>query len=253
MDVVKIRLQLQVSGDKYQGIFNTMRTIIAEESVFALWKGNVPASAMYVIYGASQFTAYTALNTWMSHAEHDYGIQLGLGSHTFLIGSVSGCVSTVVSYPFDLLRTRFASSPNFHHLYDVVTRIHSTEGPRAFFRGCNTAMATISLYTGLLFWAYEYSRRLARVLDQYSSWAEPVCGFSAGVFAKGVVFPLDLLRKRLQVNLKQRHGFTELLVQVVKREGFKGFYKGFFVSMVKSAPTSALSLWSYEYVMRLMD
>lgn len=250
---MKIRLQLQVDGSKYKGIVKAMKTIVSEESVFALWKGNVPASVMYVIYGASQFTAYTALNTWMSHAERDYGIQLGPGSHTFLVGSVSGSVSTVVSYPFDLLRTRFANSPSFHSLYDVVTKIYANEGPRAFFKGCNTAMASISLYTGLLFWSYEYSRSLARALDGYSSGAEPVCGFSAGVFAKGVVFPLDLIRKRLQVSKKLRHSFTEVLVQVAKREGLRGFYKGFFVSMVKSAPTSALSIWSYEYVMRLME
>jgi hypothetical protein len=60
IDLVKIRLQLQRNhvGDfaqglagykslpKYTGMWQTMRTVAAEEGCFALWKGNVPAQLM---------------------------------------------------------------------------------------------------------------------------------------------------------------------------------------------------------------
>lgn len=250
---MKIRLQLQVEGQKYKGILSTMRTIVAEESVFALWKGNVPASVMYVLYGATQFTTYSTCNNWLSRYEREHKVKLGPGAHAFILGSVAGGCSTVVSYPFDLLRTRFANSAHFLSVYTTVADIIRHEGPLALFRGVNTGIASISLYSGILFWSYESAKIITRSIDKYPSLMEPVSGFTAGVVAKAIVFPLDLLRKRLQVHSAQPSRVFTVISQILKFEGPRGFYKGFFVSIVKNAPTTALSLWTFEYVMRLMD
>lgn len=253
LDVVKIRLQLQVDGDKYKGILRTMRTIAAEESAFGLWKGNVPASAMYVIYGATQFTTYSVCNNWLSKWEREYGVDAGPGVHSFVLGCVAGCTSTVVSYPFDLLRTRLANSPSFLNLYTTVGCILKEEGTVGFFKGCRTAMVSLSLYTGLMFWCYETSRIVASSINMYPSIVEPVCGFGAGVFAKAVVFPLDLVRRRIQVDTKKSKSLWKTMESVVKGEGVRALYKGFTVSLIKNAPASAISLWSFEYVIRMID
>jgi solute carrier family 25 thiamine pyrophosphate transporter 19 len=230
-----------------------MKTIATEESIYALWKGNVPASAMYVIYGATQFTSYSVLNTWVSQLEKEYGIKIGPGSHSFLLGSTAGCVSTTLSYPFDLLRTRFANSVDFLSITSTVRSIIQEEGYLGFFKGCNTAVVSISLYTGLLFWSYESARIITAKFESYSTYLEPICGFGAGLFAKAVVFPLDLVRKRIQVDTVGHSTFLKTFIGVVQKEGPRALYKGFFASIIKSAPTSAISLWTYEYVMRLMD
>lgn len=250
LDVVKIRLQLQVSGHKYNGILQTMRVITKEEGLVALWKGNVPAAIMYVMYGATQFSSYTMYNTLLTELQEDYNVHLSPASHSFLLGSLAGCTSTFISYPFDLLRTRFASEAKFSKLSHTFKSIHQNEGIFAFFKGCNTAMLSLSLYTGLMFWSYETSRILSSTINMYQPIVEPVCGFSAGVFAKSIVFPLDLVRRRLQVNRAKNKNFILTGLNVVKKEGIKGLYKGFFVSIIKNAPTTAISFWTYEYVLR---
>ncbi len=251
LDVVKIRLQLQVSGDKYDGILQTMRLIAKEEGVLALWKGNVPAAVMYVLYGAAQFSSYTVYNNWLTDFEQQYKLRIGPASHSFILGSAAGCTSTLISYPFDLLRTRFASEPTFSKLSSTLRSIHHHEGPSAFFKGVNTAMLSISLYTGLMFWSYEVSRSISSKINIYQPVVEPICGFAAGVFAKSIVFPLDLIRRRLQVNRSRNKNFIITALNVVKVEGLRGLYKGFFVSIIKNAPTTAISIWTYEHVLRL--
>ena len=63
LDVIKIRLQLQKNGTRYyRGIFHTMRQIVRDEGVTALWKGNIPAELLYVFYGATQFVTYHHVN-----------------------------------------------------------------------------------------------------------------------------------------------------------------------------------------------
>lgn len=54
-------LQLQVEPiskkyehSKYRGVFQAVRLICKEESVFALWKGHVSAQILSIIYGISQ-------------------------------------------------------------------------------------------------------------------------------------------------------------------------------------------------------
>lgn len=251
LDVVKIRLQLQVSGDKYKGILQTMKVITKEEGMLALWKGNVPAAVMYVLYGAAQFSSYTIYNNWLTELEKEYKLPIGPASHSFIVGSAAGCTSTLISYPFDLLRTRFASDTKFSKLSSTLKTIYRDEGLLALFKGVNTAVVSISLYTGLMFWSYETTRMISSKINVYQPIVEPICGFAAGIFAKSIVFPLDLVRRRLQVNKLKNKNFLVTGLNVVKVEGLKGLYKGFFVSIIKSAPTTAISIWTYEHVLRL--
>lgn len=76
LDVVKIRLQSQpepigrklggagtgVSQPKYRGMLASARTIVAEEGVRALWKGNWSAELLYLGYGGVQFFFYDAVH-----------------------------------------------------------------------------------------------------------------------------------------------------------------------------------------------
>lgn len=62
LDVVKIRFQLQVepisrssSVSKYRSLTQTLVCIIQEESIFALWKGHIPAQILSGIYGIFDF------------------------------------------------------------------------------------------------------------------------------------------------------------------------------------------------------
>lgn len=264
MDVVKIRLQLHSSSTMVQ----TIREMLHKEGVTAFWKGNIPAETMYVLYGAVEFGTYKYLN-------HLCRVDLGLGNDwaVLLSGAFAGSAATVATYPLDLLRTRFAAQKSvkiYSGLYEAVRHIYRHEGIKGFTKGLGTSLMSVFPFMGSFFWIYgqtrdfmEKNRRL-KVLPA----PEVVAGIVGGAFSKALVFPLDTLRKRLQITGPGHHVFIgergsgleslnnsnafQLVRQIAAREGLRGFYRGLGIALIKSAPTSAISMWAFEKTLVLM-
>ncbi|XHG03663.1 mitochondrial thiamine pyrophosphate transporter [Aspergillus wentii] len=241
-----------------------MRAILKEEGVTGLWKGNVPAELMYVCYGAVQFTAYRSTTQALSQ----------LGPHrlpppleSFVSGAVAGGLATAATYPLDLLRTRFAAQgPEriYKSLFSSVRDIAHNEGAAGFFRGCSAAVGQIVPYMGMFFATYE---TLRPALSGYENLpfgsGDAVSGVIASVLAKTGVFPLDLVRKRLQVQGPTRHlyvhrnipeyrGVFNTISMILRTQGVRGLYRGLVVSLVKAAPASAVTMWTYERSLKVL-
>lgn len=256
LDTVKIRLQLQETRlGQYEGATRTVALILRHEGVRALWKGNVPAEIMYIFYGAVQFTTYLVLSRELARLEERLRWRTSAATHSFVVGAGSGLASTFATYPFDLLRTRLAAHKErrFLSMRAVVASIWAREGPRGFFAGFPPAAASVASTTAIMFWAYEQAREWLAALT-HVPFIEGICGFAAGTVLKGVTFPLDTLRKRMQMH-SVTHGAHaastwRLCIAIAAQEGVFGFYKGYGISVLKTAPTSALSLYMYELVLR---
>jgi solute carrier family 25 (mitochondrial thiamine pyrophosphate transporter), member 19 len=104
LDVIKIRLQLQSRpGSIYQGAIHAGKTIVANEGLTALWKGNVPAELLYVSYSMVQFLAYREAHVFLEKVEFPSRYR------SFIAGATAGTCASLITYPLDLLRTRFAA------------------------------------------------------------------------------------------------------------------------------------------------
>lgn len=118
---------------------------------------------------------------------------------------------------------------------------------------------------GVFFAAYETLRGLplAELQLQLPYGAgDAVAGTLASVVAKTGAFPLDLVRKRIQVqgptreryvykNIPEYPGTMAGTVRViVRREGWRGLYRGLTVSLLKAAPASAVTMWTYERALK---
>lgn len=252
LDTIKIRLQLESSGFKERKTVPTIiKNLLRHEGVIAFWKGNVPAEILYILYGGSQFASYSILNKQLLILEQLYKIKLSESTHSLIAGIGSGITSTLVTYPFDLLRTRLVANRtrNLLSMSSIVKSIIQTEGIRGIFAGIRPAMLSVSTTSGLMFWSYELARDFSSNF-KHVPFIEGICGFIAGAFSKGVTFPLDTLRKRCQMcSVVHGHPFSalHLFISILRREGVLGLYRGFGVSIIKTAPTSAISLFMYEY------
>lgn len=280
LDVVKIRLQLQSHslsdplsyehlrgrGPVYKGTISTFRTILANEGLTGLWKGNVPAELMYVSYSAIQFTTYRSatqlLRAVAARGEHT----IPGAAESFLAGASAGAAATAATYPLDLLRTRFAAQGNDDRVYTslrrAVAQIHRDEGPRGFFRGLSPALGQIVPFMGMFFAAYEALRPPLAALDLPLGGGDALAGTLASVASKTGVFPLDTVRKRIQVqgptraryvhkNIPDYIGLGTLgtMRSILRTEGVRSLYRGLTVSLLKAAPASAVTVWTYERVL----
>jgi solute carrier family 25 thiamine pyrophosphate transporter 19 len=232
MDVVKIRLQLQQHHHhhsasstkiKYQGTWQTLKRIVGEEGLLALWKGNLSAQLLYVAYGGVQFGTYSALNHLRRHVQllngdngdNDSGGRKHRTTLAALVdGAVAGMVATGATYPLDLLRTRFAWQGNRTRLYRSLTQslqhIHSHEGLRGFYRGLGASLLQIGPYMGFVFAGYEYSLNALHKIEsinisntlKVAGVEEMIAGAMAGMFAKLSVYPLDTVRRSFIAPMK---------------------------------------------------
>ncbi|RAL04620.1 thiamine transporter TPC1 [Aspergillus ibericus CBS 121593] len=277
LDVVKIRLQLQihslsdpishhnVTGPIYKGTLSTMRAIIRQEGITGLWKGNIPAELMYVCYGVIQFSAYRTTTQALAQLDPH---RLPPSLESFVAGAAAGGLATASTYPLDLLRTRFAAQGTdrvYTSLFSSVRDIARNEGYRGFFRGCSAAVGQIVPYMGLFFATYETLRPpLAQYQDLPFGSGDAAAGVIASVCSKTVMFPLDLIRKRLQVQGPTRHlyihrnipeyqGVFNTMALILRTQGVRGLYRGLTVSLFKAAPASAVTMWTYETSLRLLQ
>ncbi|KAL1302435.1 hypothetical protein AAFC00_002828 [Neodothiora populina] len=279
LDVIKIRLQLQSYSladpsfnprsqkqrPMYDGTIATLKKILVEEGITGLWKGNVPAEAMYVAYGGIQFLSYRSVTQALNALPDEYKLP-GTGV-SFIAGALAGTAATTVTYPLDLLRTRFAAQGNervYTSLFASIRDIGRYEGPKGYFRGLSAGVGQIVPYMGLFFSFYELLKptfaNLVLPLESLGS-SDGTAGMCASVMAKTIVFPLDTVRKRLQVQGPTRAkyvfrnipayeaGLWGTVRAIVRREGIRGLYRGLPVGLIKAAPASAATMWTYERAM----
>jgi solute carrier family 25 thiamine pyrophosphate transporter 19 len=277
LDVVKIRLQLQINspwdavphphhgartGPVYRGTIPTMTAIVREEGWTALWKGNTPAELLYVCYGGIQFTTYRSTTQLLSRLPQ----RLPPSVESFISGATAGGIATATTFPLDLLRTRFAAQGNrriYASLISAIQDITTHEGPAGFFRGYSAAVTQVVPYMGLFFATYETLRVPLTQIDLPFGSGDAAAGVMASVLAKTSVFPLDLVRKRLQVqgptrqkyvhpNIPEYHGIWRTILTILQTKGLRGLYNGLTVSLLKAAPASAITMWTYEMALRAM-
>ena len=272
LDVLKIRLQLQshslsdppsrqpgLKPASPSGIAAVTREIFRNEGLTAFWKGNIPAEGLYLSYGAVQFLAYRSANEALD--------KLGNGSipgtaRSFVAGAVAGTAATTATYPLDLLRTRFAAQGTekvYAGLAASIREITRSEGYTGFFRGLSAGIGQVVPYMGLFFALYESLKPALATLNLPFRSSDAVAGITASVLSKSAVFPLDTVRKRLQVQGPTRalyisgakmpvydRGILNTISLIVKMEGSRGLYRGLSVSLIKAAPASAVTMWTYE-------
>ncbi|KAJ1891058.1 mitochondrial thiamine pyrophosphate transporter [Kickxella alabastrina] len=273
-DVIKITLQLETQKRTYgilrptsTGVLVCASRILKKEGVRGFFKGNLSAEYLYLTYGASQFLIFGTIERMLGRVD---GMHKSVRS--FVGGAMAGAIATSVTYPFDLLRTRFVAQEASHKVHTsiigAVRQISREEGIRGFYRGLWPACLQIMPYMGIVFTSYDalgsgyrWMRRslfvsqsgVFRTLDSVQ---DALIGGGAAVIGKCCVYPLDLVRKRLQVqgphlknyangNVPRYTGMSNALAYIVRHEGFLALFRGLTPALIKAAPASATVFYIY--------
>ncbi|KAK7412944.1 hypothetical protein VNO78_04728 [Psophocarpus tetragonolobus] len=290
LDVIKIRFQVQLepttswtsprkdlstplpSPSKYTGMLQASKDIFREEGIRGFWRGNVPALLMVMPYTAIQFTVLHKLKSFASGSSKTEN-HITLSPYlSYMSGAIAGSAATIGSYPFDLLRTILASQGEpkvYPNMRTALVDILQTRGFQGLYAGLSPTLVEIIPYAGLQFGTYDTFKRwtMAWNLRQYSnptaeslsSFQLFVCGLAAGTCAKLVCHPLDVVKKRFQIEGLQRHprygarvehraykNMFDAVKQILQMEGWAGLYKGITPSTIKAAPAGAVTFVAYE-------
>ncbi|KAJ3187722.1 mitochondrial thiamine pyrophosphate transporter [Gaertneriomyces sp. JEL0708] len=268
LDVVKIRFQLQsekqsilttpstartLASTQYRTLAQSFAKIVQEEGLRGLWKGNLSAEYLYVTYSATQFYTYY---------EYEKYLKTVTGFPATIVSSISGALAaisaTILTYPFDLLRTRFAVQDHtgpYRSLTSAIGRIYASEGVQGFYRGIGPTVLQVGPQMGVVFAVWSAGKR--HIIKPTDS--EPVkqsktfgIGFASGIIGKTSIMPFDVIRKRLQVQGPTRSSYIvtspeysrsawTCAKQIIQVEGFLALYKGLVPALLKSGPSSAVT------------
>lgn len=82
------------------------------------------------------------------------------------------------------------------------------------------------------------------------SWAELTAGGIAGMVSQTASYPLEVIRRRMQVGGAVGDGrrlrIAETAGMILRERGFRGFFVGLTIGYVKVIPLGAISFYTYE-------
>uniref|UniRef100_A0A803PFH2 Folate transporter 1, chloroplastic n=1 Tax=Cannabis sativa TaxID=3483 RepID=A0A803PFH2_CANSA len=176
--LVKTRLQLQNPLHQtrpYSGIYDALRTIMREEGWRALYKGIVPGLFL-VSHGAIQFTAYEELRKVIVDFKSRKSTEKSGSSDAVLnsidyaaLGASSKIAAILLSYPFQVMRSRLQQRPSSEGIpkyvdtWHVVKETVRFEGVRGFYKGITPNLLKNVPAASITFIVYENVLKLLKL------------------------------------------------------------------------------------------
>ncbi|KAI8388185.1 mitochondrial carrier domain-containing protein [Radiomyces spectabilis] len=271
---MKILFQVQGPGPgAYEGVFPTLARMWREEGLMGFMRGNGTNVIRIVPYSASQFAAYEQCKTLLMEpgkTELDTPRRL-------VAGAVAGVVSVACTYPLDIVRTRLSvqsammqnsirnntinPGEKLPGIWTTMKTIYKTEGGLfGLYRGLWPTTLGVAPYVSVSFTSYEGLKPYLVTKDgqEPSAVGRLVCGALAGTIAQTITYPLDVLRRRMQmtgmasVNYKYK-GTWDATRTIIRQEGIRGMYRGMIPNYLKVAPAIGVSFVTYEWCKDLLN
>jgi solute carrier family 25 S-adenosylmethionine transporter 26 len=238
IDTVKTRLQSAqgfVKAGGFRGIYKGVGSVVV---------GSAPGAAAF-------FSTYEAMKH--SIPLHD---QLAPVKH-MLSASVAEVAACLIRVPTEVIKTRMqtsmygASTSSFK----AATLVLQHDGVRGFYRGFLTTIMREIPFTSLQFPLYEFLKyRLSKHLDRKPLYAHEaaVCGSIAGGTAAALTTPLDVLKTRVMLDLRdpskqQVPSLPMRLRQIYVQEGAKALFAGVVPRTMWISAGGAVFLGVYEW------
>lgn len=261
LDVLKIRFQIQNVEDgvlKYRGLWESTRIIFKEEGVTAFWKGHVPAQALSIVFGATQFVTFEyskSLLKQMTDSTTAVKVERLDPVINFLSGGNAGIAALFIVQPLDVIRTRTVMNTKINIGILPLTRAMINEnGVRTFFKGLTPNLLSVYPQCAFNFLFYGLLKETWKEMKLPDSKVKTLfCGCVSGSLSKVLLLPLDNVKKRLQMNGSlnfdvRYYGMVHCFRTVLKEQGLNGFYRGVFPSLLKAAVVTGTTFFVYEEV-----
>ncbi|KAF8552397.1 mitochondrial carrier [Imleria badia] len=176
-----------------------------------------------------------------------------------LAGALAGITEHAVMFPVDSIKTRmqvFAASPAavYTGIGNAFTRISSTEGIRALWRGVSSVILGAGPAHAVHFGTYEAVKELVGGNNAGNQWlATSLAGASATIASDALMNPFDVIKQRMQVHQSQfRSVFTAMRV-VYHTEGPGAFYVSYPTTLMMSIPFTAVQFTVYEQIKKVLN
>ncbi|GBG24661.1 Mitochondrial carrier protein [Hondaea fermentalgiana] len=252
LDRVKILMQtshLQGTEAKYGSVLGTARQIIKDEGVMRLWRGNLTNCVRVVPHTATQFVSYDKYKSLLLNDGEKMTVPVRL-----MAGALSGMTAATVTHPMDVVRIRLQTQAELRGIGDAIRSVYAENGLRTFYKGYTPAMLSLSPFIAINFasfdtlktWYYGDVKMNKKELQARNPAVILGLGACAGIIAQTACYPLDTVRRRMQLAGKNYSSTINAFATILKDEGPLGYYKGMSANAMKVVPNNAIRFAAFE-------
>lgn len=254
----RVKILYQVNPDRKFSLTSAMRTankIVQHSGVVGLWRGNGATLLRVIPHSAISYMTYERYQTIIMQMQ---GETSGNITNRFFAGAAAGATATTITYPLDLLRARMAAhwstQPMYTNYLYAISHIVNQEGLTVLWHGLWPTLLGVMPYAGLSFAIFHTAKaKIVTHLQLKNDKDIPTlylltAGGVAGLLAQSVTYPLDIVRRRMQVHGRQFDGIGHVFRVVYEKEGLRGFFKGLSMNWIKGPIAVAVSFTTNDFV-----
>ncbi|KAG9190390.1 hypothetical protein G6011_08478 [Alternaria panax] len=278
LDLIKTRLQAGKSAQNVEATTTTGAVTAPQgfkgqfENAGTLVRG---ATAPILTYGALNALLFMTYNRTLSLLSDSPTSPTNF-SKVFLAGATGGLASFIVSAPTELVKCRaqVATSATTTS-WSVARDVWRAEGIRGLYYGGGITSVRDAVGYGFYFWSYELSKQAWSSpddSDRETAMKVLLCGGLAGVITWASIFPLDVIKTRLQTQIlhppvrdgeqsvllgaevpRTRLSSVEIAKQAYRTEGAGVFFRGLGICSIRAFVVNAVQWAVYEWMMKLLQ
>ncbi|XP_062005463.1 uncharacterized protein LOC133722602 [Rosa rugosa] len=255
-----------VSALSKASIWREASRIANEEGFRAFWRGNLVTIAHRLPYSSVSFYAYERYKKLLHSI---IGEDLG-GNATanmcvhFLGGGMAGITAASATYPLDLVRTRLAAQRNALYYRGIGHAFHTIcreEGFLGLYKGLGATLLGVGPSIAISFSVYEALRSFwqSERPNDSTVMVSLACGSLSGIASSTATFPLDLVRRRMQLEgaggraRVYNTGLLGTFRHIIQNEGLLGLYRGILPEYYKVVPSVGIVFMTYETLKMLLS
>lgn len=287
LDVIKTKLQAQggfamrnkavvpTPRKLYRGIFGTGSMIWKEDGLRGMYRGLGPMLLGYLPTWAVYLTVYENTRDYYHEKSGSWWLARGYASLT------AGACSTVLTNPIWVIKTRLMSQSSrgttdgmrapWHYTstIDAARKMWKAEGIRSFYAGLTPALLGLT-HVAVQFPLYEWFKMKFTGFgmgEHPKDGNSHFIGISAATFlskvcASTATYPHEVIRTRLQTQQRKANvmssdgmvaalryqGVLHTCKVMLAEEGWRAFYAGIGVNLVRAVPAAMTTMLTYEYL-----
>ena len=225
----------------------TIKDVLKKEGIRYLWKGNGTNCLRVVPQLAINWSVYQKIKPINENLFESKNVA------NFISGVETGVTAMFLTYPLEVSRT-FLSLQTNKNKYNGIIDIFKKNTIPQLYRGVHASLIGYGLLTGLQYTSYGYINNLIKDTPFDT---KLMSGGICGCFAVTIMYPSDLIRRRLQIqtfdkSVPQYNGIIDCIRKIVKSEGIPGLYRGLTVNYLKTFPTFAIQFYVLDEMKKLL-
>nr|GEX53370.1 calcium-binding mitochondrial carrier protein SCaMC-2-B-like [Tanacetum cinerariifolium] len=183
-------------------------------------------------------------------------IPAGLNKHAhaskyLIAGGVAGAASRTTTAPLDRLKVMLQVQTSNESITSAVKNIWKEGGVLSFFRGNGLNVVKVAPESAIKFYTYEMLKNFigGDGKEDIGTSGRLLAGGMAGAVAQTAIYPMDLVKTRLQTFVSGQGkvpSLGKLSRDIWVHEGPRAFYRGIIPSIFGIIPYAGIDLAAYE-------